>query len=101
MKKSKRIKDPWLLREISGKPCVICRKPAPSDPSHIKTRGSGGPDEAFNVWPKCREHHSEWHGMGSLTFLKKYPHFAYLLQQVGWEITETADLWHPRLIQFH
>lgn len=54
-------------------PCVVCESDGPSDPDHIKTRGSGGDDEPGNVWPLCRSHHVERHKIGIETFKSKYP----------------------------
>lgn len=42
-----------------------------SDPHHLKTRGSGGPD-AENLVPLCPKHHSEWGTIGGLQFQIKY-----------------------------
>ena len=40
---------------------------------HIKSRGSGGPDEAWNLIPVCLEHHNEVHNIGLYEFAEKYP----------------------------
>lgn len=88
--KKKRIVDKKLLKEISKLPCVICGSPE-SDPSHIKTVGSGGDDVEWNVFPKCRAHHTEW-GTGISKFLKKYPAFKTQLLLKGWEINEHGKL---------
>jgi hypothetical protein len=42
-----------------------------SDPHHVKTWGSGGPD-AENLVPLCRFHHSELGNMGTIEFQLKY-----------------------------
>jgi hypothetical protein len=57
-------------------PCAVCgRLPKigeGSDPSHTKkTRGAGGdPDEPD--FPLCREHHTEEHKIGRLSWARKY-----------------------------
>ncbi len=89
--------DPALLESIRRMPCAICGQAPMSDPSHIRTRGSGGPDEPWNVFPKCRKHHIEWGGSWS-SFLKKYPLFMWRLQKAGWVI-EGDRLWHDGLKQ--
>jgi len=82
--KPKRQVDQDLLELIRQMPCVVCDAPPLSEPSHIKSRGSGGPDTAWNVFPKCRPCHSDWHQKGRMTFLKEHPEFARLLFFYGW-----------------
>lgn len=69
--KKKRKKDKPLLKKYHGMTCVICGK-TPCDPDHIVTKGSGGPDEDFNIWPLCRQHHTERHELGIHRFVRKY-----------------------------
>lgn len=94
---SKKIRksDKALLELIKAMPCIVCGSRLMVDPSHIKTRGSGGPDEPWNVVAKCRKHHTEW-GMSWSRFLVKYPAFAFKLRQLGWE-WESGKLWNPNL----
>lgn len=42
--------------------CIICNQRAELD--HIKTRGSGGSDDAANLMPLCRHHHTMRHAKG-------------------------------------
>lgn len=42
--------------------CRVCNKPA--EHHHVKTRGSGGGDEVWNLMPLCRYHHQEVHKIG-------------------------------------
>lgn len=69
--KPKRVVDKKLLAKVKAMPCLVCGK-GPSDPDHIVTRGAGGGDEAHNVWPLCRTHHTERHKIGLHTFIAKY-----------------------------
>lgn len=94
--KPKRIVDKNLLEVIRNLPCSACGKRAPSDPAHVKSRGSGGPDSAFNVIPLCRQHHSEQHASGFLNMIKKYPRFYLYLKSLGWQIS-VSGLWHDDL----
>lgn len=94
--KSVRTSDRGLLDSYHGQRCSVCGKSPPSDPSHIRSRGSGGPDEKWNLMPMCRIHHTEWHKIGSITFMKKYPGFAWSLMAKGWRV-EQGKLWHPNL----
>ena len=65
--------------------CVICGG-FPTDRCHIRSRGAGGSDEEFNLFPACREHHSEQHRMGLMSFYKKYPRFQVYLRRKGWTV---------------
>ena len=42
-----------------------------TDPAHVKTVGSGGPD-AENIVPLCHYHHQELHSIGIVTFQLHY-----------------------------
>lgn len=84
MTKPQRLQNPALLRQVSGGPCVVCRKP--SDAAHIRGRGAGGDDEPNNVMPLCREHHSLQHALGWVTMAERHPAVFYALHQRGWEI---------------
>jgi len=102
--KPKRLRDKKLFAEIKTMSCVVCGRPPgnpanPIDPSHIKTRGSGGPDAPFNLWPKCRTCHIQW-GKSWVRFLEQNPRFRNLLARVGWTFTDEfgcPKLWHPLL----
>jgi len=92
LSKNKRIVNRKLLDEVKKKPCVICGS-SPCDPSHIKTRGSGGGDDEWNVVPMCRWHHFKWGSVGVITFLREHPKFKELLFSMGWEIS-SGKLFH-------
>lgn len=91
--KSKRKTDRAYLDYIKTLPCVICGR-RPTDPSHIRTRKSGGSDLPHNVFPKCRKHHVEFGQIGNTRFLEKYPEFAIRLKNVGWILLSTGKLFH-------
>lgn len=60
---------------LVSKKCCICG--LPSDLHHLDHVGSGRDrdeiiHEGMEVLPLCREHHSEAHAIGQLTFNKKY-----------------------------
>lgn len=71
--------------------CLICRKLA--DRHHIKTRGSGGTDDDFNIALLCRQHHQEIHRAGLTTFAEKYPRFKEYLLSNGWEFNQLMSKW--------
>lgn len=97
--KPRRKEDRKLLAMIRSMPCCICGAREGIDASHIKTRGSGGPDEAFNVVPHCRYHHCEWGQIGIQRFCKKYPHFWFKLKVMGWTMDDFGRLQHRELYQ--
>lgn len=66
------MKIPENLEKIRQRPCLVCKRPPPSDPHHVKSRGAGGTDEMENLIPLCRRHHVEIHQIGRKTFVKKY-----------------------------
>lgn len=65
--------------------CTISRcKNTNIDKHHIKTRGSGGTDDDWNLVELCRLHHSEIHQIGNWKFCQKYPEFLSVLKSKGW-----------------
>lgn len=99
--KPTRKQDPELLERVRKQPCSVCGAPGPGDPSHVKSRGTLGPDEPWNVLPMCRGCHQRWHQMGVRTFLSKYPIFLLRLESLGWDFSE-GKLFHPELADaFH
>lgn len=99
--KPKRIENRALLDEIKTRRCVVCgRSPnhptIPMTPSHIRTRGSGGPDTDWNTVAMCMLCHIEWGKLGAYRFCMKHPTFRSTLRRMGW-IWEGYKLWHPRL----
>lgn len=86
-----------LLKTLA---CIVCGK-RPVDLCHIRSRGAGGPDEPFNLYPGCRSHHQEQHRLGIVTFAVKYGQVWQYFKSLGWEWMEipggSNKLWHPRL----
>lgn len=80
--------------------CVCCKKFGPVDSCHIKSRGSGGPNEGFNLLSMCRSCHRLQHTVSWSGLLKRYPHMTQTLKSRGWSIEIVMGrfkLWHPRL----
>lgn len=100
--KKKRFKDAKIISRIREMPCSVCGAKPPSDPSHIKSVGSGGPDVLSNVYPMCRKCHTLWHQIGPVTFLKKHRNFKHRLFDAGWTIEQgrlrnfQLDLFEPK-----
>lgn len=76
--------DENFKKAIRELPCILCGAPPPSTVSHIKTRGSGGKDEWFNLKPLCLSCHRFWEE-NKFQVLCKYPHAAEYLKALGWE----------------
>lgn len=71
------------LKFIRSLRCLVCEK-RPVDVCHIKSRGSGGTDEMYNLMPLCRDHHIEQHKIGIITFFKKYSTVNFYMKSIGW-----------------
>lgn len=102
MSNFKRVRDsdPAFLDAMRQIPCLVCRKPG-SEPHHIRTKGSGGDDSAWNVIPLCPDHHTlgsdAWH-RNETRFLTRFPWVAAHLKKLGWRIrvkNGMCDFWHP------
>jgi hypothetical protein len=64
--------------------CQVCGNNQ-TDRHHIKTRGSGGTDDDFNILYLCRICHIEYHKIGASKFCKKYQNIKTYLEDIGWE----------------
>jgi len=82
--KPQRKTDRKLLDAVAARPCQACGAILSSDPAHVRSRGAGGPDEAWNVMPLCRRHHTEQHKIGWCTFAAKYFGVQVWLGANGW-----------------
>lgn len=56
-----------------------------TDLDHVKTFGSGGSNEAHNLMPLCRKHHSEKHRVGVNAMAEKHAGFFEWLIDKGWK----------------
>lgn len=72
--------------------CLVCRQMG-VDLHHVKTRASGGSDDAFNLMPLCRKHHSECHQIGLKTFVERYQGVEGWLLHNGWEYLPFTKKW--------
>lgn len=84
--KPKRKVDEKLLEHVRAQPCASCGALPPSDPSHLMSRGAGGPDSEYNVAPQCRVCHSLWHQLGPRSFVRRFPRFQVWLIDHGWQV---------------
>lgn len=65
--------------------CLVCGR-RPVEEHHIKTRGSGGVDDDWNIMLLDRKCHQEVHQIGVITFIEKYPQVRAYIETMGWEI---------------
>ena len=84
-----------LFDSIRSQRCLVCSKLG-VDVAHVKTRGSGGPDEAWNLMSLCRRDHAIQHQIGIVSFIRLHPTVAAYLASNGWVI-ENGKLWNDRL----
>ncbi len=68
--------------------CAVCFRYKELDRDHIKTRGSGGTDDDWNIWLICRDCHIDKHRRGLSWIVKTYPHTKILLRLKGWELVD-------------
>jgi hypothetical protein len=85
--KQKRLTNPAALAEIRQMACIVCRR-RPVDAAHIKSKGSGGPDEMANLMPLCRTHHQMQHAQGHIFMIEKFPTYKFFLLRLGWSVQD-------------
>ena len=68
--------------------CLACGSTQQIEIHHVKTRGSGGTDDSFNLINLCilchRLSNKSWHVLGPKRFLEIYPHVWEHLKNQGW-----------------
>jgi len=74
-----------------NKSCLVCNRLG-VDLHHVKSRGSGGSDESFNLMPLCRWHHSQLHSEGLNKFSKKF-HVRNWLEENDWIFDAYVGKW--------
>lgn len=86
-------RDPKFVAQIRALPCMACGRHGMTEAHHVKTRGSGGGDEPWNLLPLCTEHHTmgaygqAWH-RGRNAFLNTFPHIRLHLEKLGWIVID-------------
>ena len=73
--------------------CCVTGAPG-SDLHHVKTRGSGGKDEAWNLIPLSRALHTEVHKIGMAKMANKYLAIRNWLVCNGWYWDDFLKRWH-------
>lgn len=90
------MKNETLRKSFNNRRCLVCNRRG-CDPCHIKTYGSGGVDEEWNLMPLCRQHHSEQHNLGLFSFINKYPSVKFYINSHGWYFDEQSGV--PKLLR--
>ena len=83
----------------SDEPCVPCKKWGQGMTCwhHMKTRGSGGSDEDYNLISVCLECHNEFHNQGTSHMAKKYYRVMQWLEKNGWYFCDLSEKWKNAL----
>jgi 5-methylcytosine-specific restriction endonuclease McrA len=74
------------------KACIVCNRMG-VDLHHVKTRGSGGGDESFNLMPLCRMHHQAVHAIGLNMFSRKFINVRDWLEDNDWVFDSYLMKW--------
>lgn len=90
--KPTRKEDRKLLDTYREKRCEICGDIMGVVAHHIKTKGSGGPDEEWNLLALCYVHHTEIHKRGAAYMIQNYFHVGRLLKKKGWMLNHLGKL---------
>lgn len=61
------------MKYYSSDKCCIITGTSPCALHHVKSRGAGGKDDAFNLMPFSAYHYNEIHVGGTKKFAEKYP----------------------------
>ena len=72
--------------------CLVCGSSG-AENHHIKTRGSGGTDDPWNLMPLDRKCHQEVHAIGMKRFSEKYSIVLTFLKRNGWMFTNLGGRW--------
>lgn len=88
-----------LCKLLKSNGCIACKiTNGIIDIHHIKTRGSGGGDDPWNILPLCRKCHQLWHHIGWNKFLNEYPDVYKYMKDLGWNVWQPVfNLMKPEL----
>lgn len=81
------------MKYISDLNCDACGARGPNDLDHIKTRGSGGTDEQFNLLVLCRSCHQKRHQYGLNALTQIYTRLSDVLLSKGWSYDNYKGRW--------
>lgn len=60
---------------------------------HVKTRGSGGSNDTWNLMPLCMAHHQEVHSSGLTMFSERHKEVTTWLLKMNWEYDKFYKKW--------
>lgn len=93
---------PSLKLKMQRMRCIAC--PPWSNKTvevcHIRSKGAGGCDEEWNLYPGCVEHHRLQHRIGIVTFFKQFHNVRAHFEEMGWRLEESVGrekLWNEKL----
>ncbi len=81
LQRQPRIEDPVYLAYLRTLPCLICARPGPNDPAHLRSaalqygkRQTGMAEKSDDRWalPLCRHHHDEQHRNNELRWWARH-----------------------------
>lgn len=76
-----RIEDPAYLAYVRTLPCLVCARPGPNDPAHLRSaarqygkRQTGMAEKPDDKWtlPLCRTHHDDQHRNNELQWWARH-----------------------------
>lgn len=93
--------DSKFLAEVRKLQCIACGTTIDVEAHHIKTRGSGGGDDPWNVIPLCANDHTQaewaWH-RDIKEFFRRYRHiWTHITKKLEWDFIYKE----PELILIH
>lgn len=88
-----RDRDEKFLEAMRELPCLGCGSIGPSEIHHLRSRGSGGDDSAWNVVPLDRKCHQKIHSLGLSTFLESHNALKDWMLSMGWYYEKNRNKW--------
>lgn len=91
---------PSLKKWIKSQSCAACGE-SKVDACHIRSKGAGGPDEEWNLYPGCRSCHQEQHRIGMATFIHRHKNVRAYFESKGWTVETIVGkqkLCHGKLV---
>lgn len=81
------------MQSYQGKPCICCGSTQGTVGHHVKSVGSGGGNEPYNIMVLCHKTHRLIHDKGLFYVSKRIPSVYRWLDVNGWEIMELQNKW--------
>lgn len=85
------------IRQTQELTCAACGRDPPNEAHHIKTKGAGGPDKAWNLLPLCHSCHMLWHSEGPMKMIGRRLLLKVKLSSRGWE-WKSGKLFNPNTL---